>query len=35
MPQCGCGIFFKLKNSILFNDFGGICGILERDIVAI
>jgi hypothetical protein len=31
MPWCGCGVFFKLKKPILFYDFGGICGRLDRD----
>jgi hypothetical protein len=35
MPWCGCGIFFELKKSILFNDFGGVCSRLDRDMVAI
>jgi hypothetical protein len=35
MPRCGSGIFFKLKKPILFNDFGGICGRLDKDMVAI
>jgi hypothetical protein len=35
MPWCGCGVFIKLKKSILFNDFCGICGRLDRDMVAI
>jgi hypothetical protein len=35
MPQCGGGVFFELKNPILFNDFGGIGGRLGRDMVAI
>jgi hypothetical protein len=35
MPRCGCGVFFELKKSILFDDFGGICGGLDRDMVAI
>jgi hypothetical protein len=33
MPQCGCGIFFELKNPILFNEFGGVCSRLDRDVV--
>jgi hypothetical protein len=35
MSWCGCGVFFKLKKPILFNDLGGICGRLDRDMVAI
>jgi hypothetical protein len=35
MPRCGCGVFFKLKKPILFNDFGRVCSILDRDMVAI
>jgi hypothetical protein len=35
MSWCGCSIFFKLKNPILFNDFGGVCGILDGDMVTI
>jgi hypothetical protein len=35
MPRCGCGVFFELKKSILFDEFGGICGRLDRDMVAI
>jgi hypothetical protein len=35
MPRCGFGVFFELKMSILFYDFGGICGRLDRDMVAI
>jgi hypothetical protein len=35
MPRCGCGIFFELKKSILFNDFGGLCSRLDRDMVAV
>jgi hypothetical protein len=33
MPQCGCGIFFELKKTILFNDFGGICSRLDKDMM--
>jgi hypothetical protein len=35
MPRCGCGVFLKLKKPKLFNEFGGICGRLDRDMVAI
>jgi hypothetical protein len=35
MPQCGFGIFFELKNPILFNNFGGVCSILDRDVVVV
>jgi hypothetical protein len=35
MPWCGCGVFFKLKKPILFNEFGGIFGRFDRDMVAI
>jgi hypothetical protein len=35
MPWCGCGILFKLEMSILFYNFGGIGGILDKDMVAI
>jgi hypothetical protein len=35
MPRGSCGVFFELKKPILFNDFGGICGRLYRDMVAI
>jgi hypothetical protein len=35
MPWCGCGIFFELKKSILFDDFDGIYGRLDRDMVPI
>jgi hypothetical protein len=33
MPWCGRGILFKLKKAILFNDFGGVCTRLDRDMV--
>jgi hypothetical protein len=35
MTWCGCGVFFELKNTILFNEFDGVCGRLYRDMVAI
>jgi hypothetical protein len=35
MLRCSCGDFFKPKKPILYNDFGGICGRLDRDMVAI
>jgi hypothetical protein len=35
MPQSSCSIFFKLKKPILFNDFGGVCGRLDRDLMTI
>jgi hypothetical protein len=35
MPRCVCGVFFELKKTILLNDFGGIFGILDSDMVAI
>jgi hypothetical protein len=35
MPQCGCNILIKLKKPIFFNDFGGVCGRLDRDLVTI
>jgi hypothetical protein len=35
MSQCSCGVFFELKKPILFNEFGGVCGRLYRDMVAI
>jgi hypothetical protein len=35
MPLCGHGVFFELKKPILFNDFGGNCGRLDMDMVAI
>jgi hypothetical protein len=35
MSRCGCGIFFKLKNPILFNDSDGVCGRLYGNMVAI
>jgi hypothetical protein len=35
MPWCGCGVFFKLKKPILFDDFGGICDRLDRDTVVV
>jgi hypothetical protein len=35
MPWCGGGVFFELKKSILFYDFGGVCGRLDMDMVAI
>jgi hypothetical protein len=35
MPWCDCGDFFKLKNLMLFNNFGGVFGKLYRDMVAI
>jgi hypothetical protein len=35
MSWCGHGIFFELKKDILFNDFGGVCSILDRDMVVV
>jgi hypothetical protein len=35
MSWFGCGIFFELENPIIFDEFGGIGGRLDRDMVAI
>jgi hypothetical protein len=35
MSWGSCSILFKLKNPILLNDFGRVCGRLDRDLVLI
>jgi hypothetical protein len=35
MTQSSCIILFKLKKPILFNEFGGICSRLDRDLMTI
>jgi hypothetical protein len=35
MPWSSHGIFFELKKAIIFNDFGGVCSILDWDMMVV